>query len=333
MHASFRWQGLSRVPLHRRRADSVSCEFRHDESVRKGVRRVVRKQLKDALVALGNSESDSLDDCVHAVRKNFKRVRAVLRLVRYAIGDSTYQFENEVFRDASRPLSEVRDAKILIETLDKLNEAASDTLKIVPFGEARKKMIAHRREIHQKALGDLDTLAMTTATVKEAIERLDEWTDISNYWVSLGKGLKRVYSRGRKAFDEAKAGRSVESFHEWRKQAKYLRHHMELLAPTWPKVVGELAKQAEDLGDMLGEDHDLAVLRVMLSESNGDGQLAERMEPLATIIDRQRQKLQQAAIPKGELLYRDSPKQFVHRIEAYWKEWVNQSGEQLAVNP
>ena len=56
------------------------------------------------------------------------------------------------------------------------------------------------------------------------------------------KGVKRVYRQGRKAFDQVKAEATVENLHEWRKQVKYLRHQLELLAPTWPKVVGELAK-------------------------------------------------------------------------------------------
>jgi len=98
---------------------TVSFEFHQDESIPDNIRRILRKQLESALESLRGGESDSVDEHVHAARKNFKRVRAVVRLVRYAIGESTYRFVNDSIRDAGRPLSEVRDAKVLVEALDK----------------------------------------------------------------------------------------------------------------------------------------------------------------------------------------------------------------------
>src|ERR1019366_5884992 len=52
---------------------------------------------------------------VPEVRKCFKRVRAALRLVREDLGDDAYREENWCLRDAARPLTEVRDAEMLVE--------------------------------------------------------------------------------------------------------------------------------------------------------------------------------------------------------------------------
>ena len=44
------------------------------------------------------------DEAIHNVRKRFKRVRAVLRLVRGELGARTYKQENEALRDAAAAL-------------------------------------------------------------------------------------------------------------------------------------------------------------------------------------------------------------------------------------
>jgi CHAD domain-containing protein len=309
----------------------MSFELRKGESIRKSIHRVARMQLRDALESLQESRVESVDERIHSVRKSFKRVRAVLRLVRYSFGESTYRFENESLRDAARPLSEVRDAKILIEALDKLRKKHQN-VENAAFEQARNQLIAHQRDVHKKVLEDENAFAATSTAIEEALERLDQWSDQRMTWSDLCKGVKRVYRSGRNALDDAKSEASNENLHELRKQAKYLRHQLELLTPTWPKVVGELATQAEELGDVLGEDHDLAVLCSILTKSKGSNHQAEQMKQLAALIGRQRGKLQEGALPKAELLYRDRPKQFVHRLEAYWRKWIRHSEKRMAVS-
>jgi len=99
----------------------------------------------------------------------------------------------------------------------------------------------------------------------------------------------------------------VENLHEWRKQVKYLRYQLELFTPTWPEVVGKLAGQAEEVGDLLGDDHDLAVLRGMLTDTDRDERPTEKMGSIAELIDRRREKLQSEAIAKGELCTASGP--------------------------
>ena len=53
----------------------MSFELRHDESLRKGIRRIVGKQLDGARESLSDSNRSSLDERIHSVRKRFKRVR------------------------------------------------------------------------------------------------------------------------------------------------------------------------------------------------------------------------------------------------------------------
>src|SRR5262249_24261035 len=94
---------------------TMSFELNADDSLRKSLRRMVRKQVGNALEERTGPHQGPRDVVVHDARKGLKRVRAVLRLVRPVIGEKVFQRENTCFRDAARPLTEVRDARILVE--------------------------------------------------------------------------------------------------------------------------------------------------------------------------------------------------------------------------
>ncbi|HEY4233777.1 MAG TPA: CHAD domain-containing protein [Lacipirellulaceae bacterium] len=299
----------------------MSFALRDDESVRKGVKRTVRKEFKDALDLLTYSENESVDERVHSVRKSFKRVRAIVRLVRYSLEDSEYRFENEIFRDASRPHSEIRDAKIWLETLDKLRKSSDGHPKLA-FRTASRFLVEQQKQLRKKVLKDQHGLERTSDVLKAAIQRVNDWDGISNKWQELALGIGQVYRQGRKAAKQVKLDPSVANLHEWRKQIKYLRHQLELLTPIEPTIVGTLAGHAESVGDLLGEDHDLAVLREKLSAEVAGERIARHMTVLGPLIDDERQSIQVEAIPKGKMLFRDNPKKFVNRLKNFWREWA-----------
>src|SRR5438552_3706927 len=100
--------------------------LRRSQSGTRGVRRVVRKQIGAALEALGERGLAS-DESIHDTRKRLKRVRAGLRLLREAMGERRYLRENALIRDTARPLTELRDAKVLLDVLDEIAEKIRDS--------------------------------------------------------------------------------------------------------------------------------------------------------------------------------------------------------------
>src|SRR5580704_13345662 len=76
-------------------------------------RRALVAQLDQAVAGLEDPRRRS----IHEIRKKLKRARAALRLLRDCLGKAVYRRENSLLRDAARPLTPVRDAKVLFETL------------------------------------------------------------------------------------------------------------------------------------------------------------------------------------------------------------------------
>jgi CHAD domain-containing protein len=97
----------------------VSFELRAGETLRHDIHRIAGKEIEKVREYMNGSSRGSRDEMVHEVRKSLKKLRTILRLVRPGIRGKIYRRENRAFRDISRPLTDVRDATVLVEALDK----------------------------------------------------------------------------------------------------------------------------------------------------------------------------------------------------------------------
>jgi CHAD domain len=98
----------------------MGYRLRPGEDAADGVRRIARGQIDFAADELDGKGDGDLDSAVHESRKAFKRLRALVRVSRDALGDEAYRRENTIFRDAGRRLSAARDAAVMVETLEGL---------------------------------------------------------------------------------------------------------------------------------------------------------------------------------------------------------------------
>jgi CHAD domain-containing protein len=182
-----------------------------------------------------------------------------------------------------------------------------------------RRALVRERERARRALGEDRGLSGTRECLSAAQTRASHWRVPRKNWSALGTGICATYRRGRKALAAARSGRTDASLHEWRKQAKYLHHQLQLLRPAWPGPLGNLVKELHELGDLLGDDHDLAVLRskALANPSLRDG--GERH--VISRLDMRRVSLQHKALSVGEHLYRRKPKYFAKKLGRRWRSW------------
>jgi CHAD domain-containing protein len=275
-----------------------------------------RSQLEAILSALSGDAGLGPDEATHDARKRTKKLRALLRLVRPVLADGIYRRENEALRDAARQLSAVRDAWVLVEALDGLMTPASDALTEHSVAPLRAALTREHRAL-QSGRGDDDTLARAAAHYEQVLARVGEWSVPDRGWKSLEDGLEAVVRGGRRHMTRACSEGRPEDFHEWRKQVKYLRHQLELVRPVWPEVLEAMAGTAAEAGDLLGTDHDLAVLRErVLAES---ALTPETRQALLDRIDERRSDCQRKAVVLGRRLYAEKPSALTNRLRRLWK--------------
>lgn len=299
-------------------ADARAYRLTRNEFVPDGMRRITRGQLDQGIEELAGQPNRRLDDAVHETRKRLKRLRASLRLERSAIGDETYRRENAAFRDLGRRLSGPRDAAVLVETLDELTERFRDELP----PEATRPLRDQLEQMHERSVTEL---RRDKAAIDEARAELDDarvrsasWTYDLDGFEALRPGLERIYRRGRRSMRAAAKEPSTANFHEWRKRAKDLWHAAQIVRPAAPKRMKKLAKRAHRLSDLLGDDHDLSVLRERVTQTGVDFEHEGTRAALLSVIDRRRAALQRRAFKLGERIYARPPKSFARSVERSW---------------
>src|SRR5687767_14733400 len=113
------------------------------------VREALRRQIGDAARVL--REPALSDEAIHHARKELKRARSTLRLLREAVGRKAFERENAALRDASRPLSAVRDAKVIVRTIDDLIAAEKNAARRALFEKVRR-VLEQKRLAAREAL-------------------------------------------------------------------------------------------------------------------------------------------------------------------------------------
>lgn len=303
----------------------MSYRFDHGETIPDGVRRIAREQIDDALDLLAEPAADDVEDAVHEVRKNCKKLRGMVRLVRPGMGDD-YTTANATFRDAARELSSIRDAHALLETFDELVAAHASRVHAEGLTSVRAELSRRATAASDAVADDDERIEHAHALLLEGRDRINDWPLEDDVDI-LGAGAAKTYKRGRKRLRDSMSDPTDETLHQWRKRVKYTWYHVRLVRDSAPSVLKPLVKRFHDLSDVLGDDHDLAVLTEQLHAApeafGGHAAVGRAME----VIDASRDDLQRRGRSLGSRLYVESPSAFAERISGYWSTWQEYGDE------
>lgn len=282
------------------------------------VRRIASEELGLAVEQLRDAPARDPDRAVHDARKRLKKVRSALRLVRDDIGDEVRRSENAIMAGAGRSLSGMRDAQVMIETLDAVT---ADPDRPAPPAEVvrslRRALESRRRGLLDASREDGAVPAAAARDIAGVLDRVAGWPLEDESFASARAGLERIHRRGRRAMAEALDRGGGESWHDWRKRVKDLWYCGRILMPIAPAPIGAIVSDARELSDVLGDHHDLAVLDAEIEGHRGElGD--EQLRSLHAVVERRRERLQTAAVPLGGRLYAEEPNAFGRRLASYW---------------
>jgi len=303
----------------RRGFSSVAFRLKKNEGASAGVRRIAREEI-DKAIELLDDRGEAPAETVHELRKRLKKMRAVLRLVRDELGNDVFHRENRLLRDLGRKLSTARDAAVRVSALDQLRKKRGRDLSPEDVTPLRKRLVARRRAAVRRVRNGA-TLPGFARELRGMRRRVRAWPLSKPGFACLEAGLRRSYRDGKRSEAQAYAMQTDEAFHEWRKRAKDLRYHVELLVPAWPEVMEDVERELHHLTDRLGDDHDLADLRRTLKGSQRLARSSRHPDRLFEGIAKRRSELQADARPMGARIYAEKPKVFSARMADYWDAW------------
>ncbi|HZO07158.1 MAG TPA: CHAD domain-containing protein [Solirubrobacterales bacterium] len=291
---------------------SRSFRLKRKEDAGDGLRRIVRGRTAQAIESLEGIEEDPVA-AIHSARKDIKKIRSVLRLLRDDLGKDLYRTENRRYRDAAAGLSGSRDAAVKVETLTALEDHFGREIPSASAWGWRRQL---ERERLEAAEADPEAVAAAIAALRAGGEAVAEWPLDDGSWDLVGPGLERSYRRGRAAMAEVADDPDPELVHAWRKRGKDLWYQLRLVKRAWPSLLGETVDRTHELTDLLGDHHDLSVLATDLA-SREIGSKARMTE----LIGQRQGELLGEALALGERLYAEKPKAFGKRVHAYWSAW------------
>ena len=294
--------------------DRRRFRLRDGEPVREGIVRIADSQLEMAIERLEGDTDEDLGTAVHEARKSFKRLRTTVRLARDELGDEVYRRENAAFRDAGRRLAGARDSQVLLETLAAISERYPDEAPPARFLRFRRTL-AGQHASAQRRLQDGAARAEVVSELRETRARVGDWPLAREGLDSLAPGFRRIYRRGRRAYRTARREPSSENLHELRKRAKDLWYAAQILRPASAKRMKRLAREAHQLSNLIGEEHDLAILLERADERRDRFDDQATVAELADLIERRRDELRQEALSVGRRLYRRKPRKLVRPLE------------------
>ena len=278
--------------------------FEPEEGAAAGVARIIARTMERAERQLREAKNPMTR--VHDARKRIKEIRAALRLVRDGLGER-FARENEWFRAESRSLTAAREADANVAMLEKLAEDAGSDAERAAVARAKERLAAERARV---VAGGLEVQLERLANDLAARPRLAWWEIGDRHFDTIADGLETAARRARRAFRRAKDGGSDVDFHTWRKRAKDLWNQIRFLQPIKGRMKKRAAKLKE-LSRLLGDHHDLSVLRV----AAGD-------EPvLQAFISRRLAALERRSLALGDDIHAEKPKRLRARAAKKWDAW------------
>jgi CHAD domain-containing protein len=283
-----------------------------DLAVDEALRAIARSILADARTAIEDPVRSSAQ-AVHDFRRQMKRWRALLRLLRPFLGADGEQLRVEA-RDLARALGGARDAQSALDAFADLDSSG--------LGFSQRSLATVRSRIDEvRHAAETTTLTADMRLrlgqlLDHALASVEVWPLHTLTFADVAKRLTNGYRAAREAQPDHWADADGPELHELRKRLVTHRYQMDIIVPLWRRFGKMWIGEAQRLRDRLGSHQDLLVLMRMTEPGQP---LARWRARLAPAIDRRAAKHVRAASRIARRLFVDKPKAFRRRLEAMWE--------------
>jgi len=281
----------------------------------KALRRICRRHIGQALARLRKPAHPA---AIHGARKEIKRLRSIFRLVQKEMSRRDYRKAGKALHQTADRLAAPRDARVTLKAFEKL--AGPDAP--LRFPKIQTMLQKHYRRETRRFRND-NSVESAKNVLKKVNRHVRGLKIKPAGWTAIAPGLKQSYRLGQQACKRVRRQSSPENFHEWRKHVKTFWHQLRALCPERP-AARAMMDGLERLGEKLGEDHDLFLLKQFVGE-NCAAQVAEA-KALNQRIESRQKILRAAALKFGALLYTETPAMVCARLKNHWNAWPRKAG-------
>jgi CHAD domain-containing protein len=283
------------------------------------IRRIVLEQLDIAASELRDVGNPETEEAVHDARRRVKKIRAVIRLVRPVL-DKAYRAVDADLSDVSRLLAPVADGQGVIDTLNALARRYHNDLPRRTASSIRSDLVEREKRIGSQA--ELEHVTERAAnTLRTERSRVKRWQLTAQGFRALEPGLKESVRRARDSMIAAKLHPTTEQYQTWRRHVKNHWFHIRLIEARCGNQLMDYQRRLEALDGVLGEYHNLMLLRdVLVTDSGVSRREAARC---LRVVARYQKTLRNDAQTLGMRIYSERPRRFVRRVKHMWNTTPN----------
>ena len=278
------------------------------------LQRVADEEISAAQAELRSLGNEDIGDAIHEARKHFKKMRALVQLLRGPLGPKCVREEQAFYRDVGRTFHRLRDAQAQAAAFEKLTGRFFEKRRPLVVLAVRR-ILAAEEQRGRRALGKNGIHDATRASLCEARERVAKW-ELEDYrWKDLRAALRRSYRRAREAWRQACSEPRPRLLHDWRRRTKDLYYHLCLAHGAAPDFLDEVTAELEILGEFLGDDHDLVGLRKLIERHRRQVPAGQARDALLEMLALRREELLDAAFDLAGRVLAETPADFIAALE------------------
>jgi len=285
------------------------------------LQRIIKEQLQLILNMPLHTEvaNDQIHTYAHEARKATKRLRAILQLLKPVLKEVDFKVALRTFEQIANMLAELRDANSRLLAIERLiitfNQREDHTSLVV----VRNYLKTELTQIEQKDYVEIfNQISQHTSYIEY---QMRNWVIDKPGRMLIFTSIEKIYRKARKLVRKAYKHNQHDLLHAFRKQNKFLLHHTELISNIWPEVMEAYISEFEKLSDLLGEEHDLALLHTYIETLTNNNELSDEVGTALALISNRRTYLQNSIFHLQSKIYVDSPKSFAKRLRKYWDNW------------
>jgi len=298
----------------------MAYRLENNETLGFGLKRIVLERIDKSIFDLSKNNG-SINDEIHDCRKNFKKIRTVLRLVRSKIGNDIFRYENSFYRDSGKTLSDLRDSTVLIQTFDKLIGNDDVDKEKFEFSSFRNLLLEKHKQLNSNDNLQKDIINSLSTDIILARSRVFDWSFTGDNFKIILDDFQRIYEAGQTQMKNVLEEAIKENVHEWRKRAKDLWYSLRILSNIWPEIMSPLIIMLGSLTDLLGDTNDLFILKqeIMANEDTFDN--TNQAREIINFINKQIIDFLREAKFIGRRIYSEKSAYFAGRMRNYYEIW------------
>jgi CHAD domain-containing protein len=263
-------------------------------------------------------------EAIHEARRSYKKCRAILRLMRDALGYAIYYRENARLRNMQRALSQVRDSDVQCQLFKQLAGNFPEFGRKAWFGRIieQTERNYHLEMKHFRQTGKAADISHHTR-LKAA--QIQQYALTGEGFEIIKGGLSRIYRQGRE-MGKMVFGQEADPFevHAFRKKAKYLQYQLSYLSPISRELIAPMSAKIEQITENLGYYNDLQIARTSIQlYAEQNNYTGKKVGLLIGRLDEEMHRAKAGSKSVYEKMYVEEPGNFVSRIREYWESYEN----------